>query len=175
MDYIGTVNKFGEITLGIAGLGGQTWVVDRKSVFPQSLGWQPISKCSLEFIDCGPLLRYTPECPERLIHCILRLHLKHPLAGGASFAPIDTQSLVLDLIEVFPRHKLHLVEWRPVKMIIQACQQEGNHPKVMKVVDLPVNETRTVKDFLDIIDTNGLNTCRLICINNFLFGSRDFV
>lgn len=164
----------GHTTFGTARLGSKTWIMDGESIFPRYLERKMISKCSLEFVDTGPLPSSAPECLERLVHCILRLTLKHAQASNASFAPIGTKSLVLDVTELNAPPITASVEWVPVKIFIKACTYEGSHRDAMKVIDLPVTEKKTVKDFLRVLGTPGLDTCQFICIEDCLFGCRDF-
>lgn len=156
-------------------MSSKKWIFGRDPAFPEALEPHKISKCTLEFLDIGPVDGSLAFDPNRLVHCILRVKLDPALTKDSSYAPTNTYSLVLDLTNDNSDYPAENARSVPVEMLLKACTYEGPHWNAMRTTDLPVNGSKTVGDFLRALRTPGLNTCEFIPHDGLLVGCRDFM
>jgi hypothetical protein len=142
---------------------------------PTGLKRRKVSKCSLEFIDVGPLDGQNKNDLRRLNHCAIRLTLQCEVKKGCDYAPANTKSLLFDVIADETNPKWYRSTSVPVDMILRTCTYDGAHKDALKEIDLPLKNGATVGDFVRVTETPGLDTCEFIAQEDSLVGCRDFV
>ena len=155
----------------------QKWNFAKNQVVPQALRAKKVSKCSLEFINVGPSDSKNPNDNRRLNHSVIRLTLKHAPENNTPYAPADTQSLLLDMA-IDPKYdtpEYTDAASLPVELLLKTCIYKGEHRDALKIVDLPMNRNKTVRDFLNVIETSSLTACEFVPEREYLVGCRDYM
>jgi hypothetical protein len=130
---------------------------------PAPLGAKKVSRCTIEFLDLGPLMTIN--------HVHMKLEFQHVQVEASSRAPANTRGVILDfsLRPPFPTCPA------PGALIIQTYTYAGPHIRENHSIEVPIHGTKCVRDFLYVPSGTGLLPCDFTHMPPIAVGCRDWM